>query len=164
MNSFDRRMRAFCIDTSAAAILVMALVGLDFIDPAVRGYLAIAIYFGVFCLPYLAGKGQTFGKRTQKVKVVWATKELVPTEYKVPNRFYLILRQFVICLLILTTFGAYMIIGAIISTGRQDGRTIHDFIFKTRVVPITRHVTDGVELKNGQAASNSLKGYGPYDD
>ena len=57
-----------------------------------------------------------------------------------------------------------MIIGAIISTGRQDGRTIHDFIFKTRVVPITRYVTDGVELKNGQAASNSLKGYGPYDD
>lgn len=164
MNSFDRRMRAFCIDTSAAAIIVLTLVGLDFIDPAVRGYLAIGLYFGVFCFPYIFGTGQTLGKRTQKIKVIWATKELVPTEFKVPNRFYLMFRQFIICLLIMITFGAYMIIGAIISTGRQDGRTIHDFIFKTRVVPITKYTTDGIELKNGQAAQESLRGYGPYDD
>lgn len=164
MNSFDRRMRAFCIDTSAAAILVFVLIGFEGIPAEIRGYIAIGIYFGVFCLPYLLGTGQTLGKRTQKIKVIWATKDLVPKEYVVPNRFYLMFREFTKCLLILITFGAYMIIGAIISTGRQDGRTIHDFIFRTRVVPITKYVTDGIEIKNGQAAQESLKGYGPYDD
>lgn len=163
MNLFDRRLRAFSIDTAFAAVMVMILVGLTFIPPEVRGYLAIAVYFIVFCVPYLFGNGQTFGKRIQKIKVVWNTSELDYTKCEVPNRFYLILRDFTKCLMILITFGLYVIIGAIVATGRKDGRSIHDLLFRTKVIAITKYVSDGVELNRTESASNSLKGYGPRD-
>lgn len=164
MNSFDRRLRAFSIDTSMIGVALLILMGIT-IDAELKRYIAIAIYFGVFCLPYLLGKGQTFGKRIQKIKVVWYEKgEIVPKEMIVPNRFYLLLREFTKCLLMVGTFGLYIIVGAIIATGRKDGRTIHDFIFKTQVVAMTRFTTDGIELKRGDAAASALKGYGPKDE
>lgn len=161
MNTFDRRLRAFSIDTSFAAVLVLILIGFPSIDASIRQTLALVIYFGIFCLPNLLGKGQSFGKRIQKIAVVKNTKELVITKKEIPNRFYLLLRDFTKCLFILITFGFYIIIAAIVSTNRQDGRTIHDLIFKTRVVPLTKYVSDGIELNRGEAASKSLEGYGP---
>ena len=150
MNTFDRRLRSFSIDTSFAGVLLLLLVPLQQLSSDLRILIAFIIYYGIFCLPYLFGKGQTFGKRTQKLVVIWNTKELVPKEIKIPNRFYLMLREAVKCTLILITFGFYIIVGGIISTNRQDGRTIHDFIFRTRVVALTKYVNDGVELNRSE--------------
>lgn len=161
MNTFDRRLRAFSIDTSLAGVLVFMLIPLQQIPANIRMYLAMLIYFGVFCFPDLLGKGQSFGKRIQKICVIWNTDELVPTKLVVPNRFYLFFRDFIKCLLILCTFGFYIIIGGIVSSNRQDGRSIHDLIFKTRVVPLTRYVSDGVEINRNSDINKTLEGYGP---
>ena len=161
MNIFDRRLRAFSIDTSLAGVLVFALIPLQQIPSQTRLYLAVLIYFGVFCFPDLLGKGQSFGKRIQKICVIYNTNELVPTKLVIPNRFYLFLRDFVKCLLIIITFGFYVIIGGIVASNRQDGRSIHDLIFKTRVVALTKYVSDGVELNRGETANKVLEGYGP---
>ena len=148
MNIFDRRLRAFSIDTSLAGVLVFALIPLQQIPSQTRLYLAMLIYFGVFCFPDLLGKGQSFGKRIQKICVIYNTNELVPT-------------KLVKCLLIIITFGFYVIIGGIVASNRQDGRSIHDLIFKTRVVALTKYVSDGVELNRGETANKVLEGYGP---
>ena len=114
-------------------------------------------------VPYLFGTGQSFGKRIQKIKIIKNTKELVPTTLEVPNRFYLVLREFVKCIFIILSFGLYIFIAGIVSTNREDGRTIHDLIFKTRVVVLTRYVTDRTEMRRTSSAENSLKGYSHND-
>ena len=163
MNTFDRILISFSIDTSFAGVLLLLLVPLQKLSSDLRILIAFIIYYGIFLFTYLFGKGQTFGKRTQKLVVIWNTKELVPKEIKIPNRFYLMLREAVKCTLILITFGFYIIVGGIISTNRQDGRTIHDFIFRTRVVALTKYVNDGVELNRSESVSKSLEGYGTND-
>ena len=64
------------------------------IEADIKTYLWFAIYFGVALVPYLFGTGQSFGKES-KIKIIKNTKELVPTTLEVPNRFYLVLREFV---------------------------------------------------------------------
>ncbi|MDD3171508.1 MAG: RDD family protein [Bacilli bacterium] len=162
MNTFDRRLRAFSIDTSFAFFLVLCLIPIP-LDADIKKYLVGVIYFGVSLVPYLFGSGQTFGKRIQKIKVIKNTSELVPTKYVVPNRFYLILREFTKCCFIIMTFGLYILVAGIVSTNREDGRTIHDFIFKTRVIVLTRYSTDRTEMNRTSSAEKSLKGYS-YDD
>ncbi len=162
MNTFDRLLRAFSIDTSFTFFLVLCVVPLN-INADMKKYLVLAIYFVVALVPYLFGTGQTFGKRIQKIKVIKNTNELVPTVLEVPNRFYLVLREFVKCFFIIASFGLYILIAGIVSTNRQDGRTIHDLIFKTRVVVLTRYVSDRTEMRKTSSAENSLKGYSHHD-
>lgn len=162
MNTFDRRIRAFSIDTSITFVCVLFLIPLQ-INADIKKYLVFGIYILVAIVPYLFGTGQTFGKRVQKLKVVKNTKELVITDPIVPNRFYLVLRELTKCAFIIMTFGFYIIISAIIATNHEDGRTIHDYIFKTRVIPLTRYVTDRTEMNRTGAAKESLKGYS-YND
>ena len=162
MSTFDRRLRAFSIDTSLTAVLVLFTIFFD-IEADIKTYIWFAIYFGVALVPYLFGTGQSFGKRIQKIKIIKNTKELVPTTLEVPNRFYLVLREFVKCIFIILSFGLYIFIAGIVSTNREDGRTIHDLIFKTRVVVLTRYVTDRTEMRRTSSAENSLKGYSHND-
>jgi uncharacterized RDD family membrane protein YckC len=75
----------------------------------------------------------------------------------------LVLREFVKCIFIILSFGLYIFIAGIVSTNREDGRTIHDLIFKTRVVVLTRYVTDRTEMRRTSSAENSLKGYSHND-
>ena len=162
MNLFDRRLRAFSIDTSLTFFLVLFVIPLN-IEANSKKYIVLAIYFVVALVPYLFGTGQSFGKRVQKLKVIKDTKELVPTTLVVPNRLYLVLRDFVKCIFIILSFGLYILVAGIVSTNREDGRTIHDFIFKTRVVVLTRYVTDRTEMRRTSSAENSLKGYSHND-
>jgi uncharacterized RDD family membrane protein YckC len=68
MSTFDRRLRAFSIDTSLTAVLVLFTIFFD-IEADIKTYLWFAIYFGVALVPYLFGTGQSFGKRIQKTKI-----------------------------------------------------------------------------------------------
>lgn len=145
MNSFERRLKAFSIDSVILFLLMMVLLPLK-LKPSTFAYLLIGIYFTISSLPYLLGTGQSFGKRIQKIKVVKNVPGEVIINYSVPNRFLLLLRDIVKNILILITFGLYMFIGGIISQNRKDGRSLHDLIFNTRVIAITKYTNDLYEF------------------
>jgi uncharacterized RDD family membrane protein YckC len=119
------------------AILVGVLSVVDGISDDVKLTIAAAVaYFGTLVLPLFFSRGQTFGKRIQKMRVVDAkTDEPAPLLLE-------ILRELVKGTLMIVTVGFYLIVCGIMFNSRKDGRVIHDFIFRTRVVCLTRFVSD----------------------
>jgi uncharacterized RDD family membrane protein YckC len=119
------------------AILVGVLSVVDGISDDVKLTIAAAVaYFGTLVLPLFFSRGQTFGKRIQKMRVVDAkTDEPAPLLLE-------ILRELVKGTLMIVTVGFYLIVCGIMFNARKDGRVIHDFIFRTRVVCLTRFVSD----------------------
>lgn len=170
MNTFERRVKSFSIDTSLAFILlVLVAFGIQPPQEATeevkeayilwKKIIAMTCYFGVYLIPNLICKGQTLGRRVQKMKVV-----NVKTG-ETPHIIIILLRELVKAGLILFTGGFYVIIGGIVVNMREDGRTIHDFIFHTKVVPLTRYITDSKESyrSNTETMQKSLKGTSYYD-
>ena len=139
---FDRRLRAYSIDTSLAFLLVILVIFTVYdlkMPEWAKNSIVAAIYLGVYIIPNLISPGQTFGKRVQKLKVI-KNSGYEGREYRVPSRFFLVLRE------LLKTFynppfGFYLLIAGIVSNNRRDGRTVHDFVFGTRVIPLTRSAT-----------------------
>ena len=161
MHVFERRVRSFAIDMSFAILLLFVLVGIlrqfDFANDQIKLTISTAIvYFGVLIVPNFFSKGQTFGKRTQKMKTV-----NVDTE-KTPSLIMLVLRELFKGVLMIISFGLYIIICGIMATSRKDGRVIHDLVFRTKVICLTMYVNDkkeqGYVLGRTTSAKNNLKG------
>jgi len=166
--TFDRRVRAYSIDTSFALVLmvtgIIAVSYIESIGNTGKWLIVLGLYFTVMFVPHFFSKGQTFGKRTQKLKIIKNVKELIVKEYEVPPLYLLLLREFVKGLLSIFSLGFYLVIAGIVSSNREDGRTIHDFIFNTRVYPLTRLSSDKIETRReSQFLNESLKG-SSYND
>ena len=162
MYSFERRLRAFSIDVSFAFILAIIwfFSSYQFSFPnQLKAGIAVGILLLVMVLPHFFRPGQTFGKRNQKMSVVFNNDSNI-----VPGLWLLILREVFKLGAILFTFGVYTLIAGIISTNRRDGRTIHDFIFRTKVICLTRTTSDTYLINATGAAKESLKGSGPFDN
>jgi uncharacterized RDD family membrane protein YckC len=165
MNSFERRVRAFSIDLSLATVLFLLFVIIAGQIDAWTGSTklfacAVGAYFGVLIVPNLFSKGQSFGKRTQKMMVVNIKTNQAPT------LFILILRELFKGILMIMTYGFYMMICGIMFSSRKDGRVVHDLLFKTKVVCLTRFVSEKEgSVLNAQTGSvkENLKG-SSYDD
>lgn len=164
---FERRLRAYSIDLSFSFvimfILIIALSNLDNISEQSRWGIVLLGYYLVMIIPHFFSRGQSFGKRTQKIKLIKNTKELVPKEKIAPSLGMIMLRELVKCFLGVFTFGFYLILAGIISSNREDGRTIHDFIFGTRVVALTRYASDSIEFNKVEPVANKIRG-SRYDD
>jgi len=160
MNSFERRIRAFSIDMSFSTVLflilvfIVNLIGIE--NSTVKLLLSASIaYYGVLLVPNLISRGQTFGKRNQKMRVV-----NIKTN-EVPNLAIVLLREIVKGTLMIASYGVYLLICGIMVNSRKDGRSIHDLIFQTKVIPITRYVSDkdeGYVLGQGASAKKNLEG------
>ena len=165
--NFDRRLRAYSIDSSLAFTLMLigmiVIYNLPSILPLGKMAIALGCYFGVMIIPHFFSPGQTFGKRIQKLKVVKNYQELIPEKVFVPALYLLILREIVKALLTFITFGVYIFIAGLVASGREDGRTIHDLIFKTRVIALTKYTSDRIGFSTTPSAAKSLKGT-TYDD
>ncbi|MGD9886903.1 MAG: RDD family protein [Bacilli bacterium] len=165
--TFDRRLRAYSIDSSLAftlmVVCMIAIYNVNQITPLGKFSIAMGCYFAAMIIPHLFSPGQTFGKRVQKLKIVKNYQELVPKTFIIPKLYLLILREIVKAALTFSTFGLYIFVAGIVSSGREDGRTIHDFIFKTRVIALTKYTSDRIGLSTTTSAANSLKG-STYDD
>ena len=162
---FDRRLRAYSIDTSLAFLLVLIVTFIiyDFkISYSIKYSIVAAIYLGVYIIPNLISPGQTFGKRVQKLKVI-KNRGYEGKEYQVPSRFLLVLRELRKAAFTIFTFGFYLIIAGIVSNNRSDGRSIHDFIFGTRVIALTRYSDERTERFVGEEMKATLKGTSYYD-
>lgn len=128
--SFEKRVRAFAIDTSGTALFAIVSlplgVYLKWLPYLVTGLAFFAFYF----LPYFFRKGQTFGKRIQKIRVADLDGGYAPL-------WRVLLRDLFKLTLSIMTFGIYMVV-CYFFLSDKTGRTIHDYIFKTKVIDLEK--------------------------
>ncbi len=160
MHNFERRIRGFSIDISLAMVIFFLIfmifnafeTGTDTIKLLIA---ATVSYFGALIVPNFFSRGQSFGKRNQKMMVV-STKT-----NKAPKLIVLILREIFKGALLIWTYGVYMVISGIMVNSRKDGRVIHDLVFKTKVICLTTYVSDkeqGYVLGKTETAKKGLEG------
>ncbi len=132
--SFEKRVRAFAIDTSAVSLFVILSLFLgDYYKPLpfiVSGTAFLGFYF----FPYLARKshGQTLGKRIQKIQIV----KLDDTNAEL---WRLVLRDLFKLALSIGSFGIYLIVAFFVMSDKTS-RTIHDYIFQTKVIDLEKPI------------------------
>lgn len=128
---FIKRLRAFSIDISGVFIVILLCMGLPFdadTKRIVAGIGGACVYF----IPYLFSSGQTFGKRMQKLKVVKADGTKI-------NMGIGLLRELFKLILCFGTIGLYSIVTYFIISEDMDKRTLHDIVFKTRIIDCSKY-------------------------
>lgn len=131
---FEKRVRAFAADISGLIIvIILTAYGMGNIDDPLRSILQIGIllstFFFLIIFPNLLKSKQTFGKRIQKIKVV----NLDGTD---ASKIKLILRELFKYFFSIATCGLYLIIAFFALSEKHVSRTIHDYIFKTKVIDL----------------------------
>ena len=128
--SFEKRVRAFSIDTSAVTLFIILSIFMgqiaDFLPWVVSG----GAFIGFYLFPYFISSGQTFGKRIQKIKLTNIDGSDVPI-------WRVLLREIFKLLLSASTFGLYLVIAFFVMNDKTS-RTIHDYIFKTKVIDLEK--------------------------
>ncbi len=132
--SFEKRVRAFAIDTSAVMLLMMIAYPMPNTFPGFLGvFLAYLIglggFIGFYLLPYVFSSGQSFGKRIQKIRIVDVSGSPAPL-------WRVLLREIFKLSMSVFTFGVYMVISFFILS--DQSRTIHDYIFKTKMIDLEK--------------------------
>lgn len=134
--SFEKRVRAFAIDTSAVTLFVILSMPLNNMVPMESGvplipYLVSGLAFvGLYFFPYFLSSGQTFGKRIQKIKVV----DYLGGDAQL---WRILLRDIFKLVLSISTFGLYLVISFFVMSDKTS-RTIHDYIFKTKMIDLEK--------------------------
>jgi uncharacterized RDD family membrane protein YckC len=127
--SFEKRVRAFAIDTSGVSLVAMISVfGVVPFNELLGTVLIILGAVGFYVLPYAFGGGQTLGKRVQKIKIVMKDDSKA-------SIIILVLRDAFKLGLSIATFGLYLIVATFAMSGHVS-RTIHDYIFQTKVIDL----------------------------
>ncbi|MFA7417622.1 MAG: RDD family protein [Acholeplasma sp.] len=131
---FEKRVRAFAADISGLIIVfILTAFGLANVDDLLRTTLQISIltltFFFLIIFPHLIKAKQTFGKRIQKIKVV----NLDGSE---ASKLKLISREIFKYFFSTATFGVYLVIAFFALSEKHVSRTIHDYIFKTKVIDL----------------------------
>lgn len=127
--SFEKRVRAFAIDTSGVTlIMIIASFGITPFSE-VLSYIIIGLGFFMFYIfPYFKGTGQTFGKRIQKISVVMKDGSNAPI-------WLLVIRDITRTALSIVSIGVYLIIASF-TIRSHVSRAIHDHIFQTKVIDL----------------------------
>lgn len=128
--SFEKRVRAFAIDTSGVMLFVIISWALGDVFLELPYIVSGTAFVGFYFVPYIFSKGQTFGKRIQKIRVV----NLDGSDVALWKVF---LRDLFKLVLSIGTFSVYMIVSFFILSDKS-GRTVHDFIFKTKVIDLEK--------------------------
>lgn len=130
--SFEKRVRAFAIDTSGVMIFVILSLFSGTQIRILPYVISMTAGFVFYILPHFFSRGQTFGKRIQKIKTVG----LEGQDLKL---WHIILRDLFRLLASFMTFGIYLIV-AFFVINEKTSRTIHDYIFKTKVIDLEKPV------------------------
>ncbi|MGB0174738.1 MAG: RDD family protein [Acholeplasmataceae bacterium] len=127
--SFEKRVRAFAIDTSGVMLVgIVATFGVTPFNETLGIILFGLGAFMFYIFPYFRGTGQTFGKRIQKIKVVMKDDRPAPI-------WLLLIRDMTKLFASLFTYGLYLVV-ATFSMNSHVSRTIHDYIFQTKVIDL----------------------------
>jgi uncharacterized RDD family membrane protein YckC len=128
--SFEKRVRAFAIDTSGVMLFIILALPFSTQNIYISYGIAIASFIGFYIFPHFLTPGQTFGKRIQKIRIV----DLEGNPVKL---WVVILRDVTRVLFSVLTFGIYLVV-AFFVMNEKTSRTIHDYIFKTKVVDLEK--------------------------
>jgi uncharacterized RDD family membrane protein YckC len=127
--SFEKRVRAFAIDTSGVALVSMiAIFGIAPQNQRLAQIVMLIGAFSFYLLPYFFSEGQTLGKRVQKIKIV-------KSDDTKASLLRIILREITKLFLSAITGGLYLIV-ATFSMNSHVSRTIHDYIFQTKMIDL----------------------------
>ncbi|PKK87011.1 MAG: hypothetical protein CVV63_02525 [Tenericutes bacterium HGW-Tenericutes-8] len=128
--SFEKRVRAFAIDTSAVMLFVIVSMPLGDVFKELPYIVSGSAFIGFYFAPYLFTKGQTFGKKMQKIRVVGLEGEDV-------QKWRVILRDLFKVIMSIITFGIYLVVSFFIMSDKTS-RTVHDYLFKTKVIDLEK--------------------------
>lgn len=128
--SFEKRVRAFAIDTSGVMLFIILALPFSTQNIYISYGISIASFIGFYIFPHFLTPGQTFGKRIQKIRIV----DLEGNPVKL---WVVILRDVTRVLFSVLTFGIYLVV-AFFVMNEKTSRTIHDYIFKTKVVDLEK--------------------------
>lgn len=128
---FERRVRGFAIDTSGAAVVALLAIGVSSFSAVFAYILAILGFFGFYFVPYFFSAGQSLGKRVEKTRIVNLDNSMVPL-------WKILLRETFKVAASILTFGVYLVVAFFALSEKNSSRTIHDYIFKTKVVSLTK--------------------------
>lgn len=128
--SFEKRVRAFAIDTSGVMLFIILALPFSTQNINIAYGIVITAAIGFYLFPHFLTPGQTFGKRIQKIKIV----DLEGNPVKL---WVVLLRDLTRVVLSVATFGVYLII-AFFFMNDKTSRTIHDYIFKTKLIDLEK--------------------------
>ena len=128
--SFEKRVRAFAMDTSPVAIIVLVSAWMGGDNKLIPYLIAGTAFVGFYFFPYFlkSSKGQTFGKRIQKIRIVKLDGS--PVEL-----WRVLLRDIFKLALSIGTFSVYLVVSFFVMN-EKTGRTIHDYVFKTKIIDL----------------------------
>lgn len=123
---FDKRLRALAIDSSGISIVLILALG--FQPPAewVRGILTGAYAFFNF-LPYFLWNGQTFGKFSQRIRVVKKDGSRVEI-------WRALLREILKMGFMIVTAGLYILLNSFFISDNGEKGALHDKLCGTKVI------------------------------
>ena len=132
--SFEKRVRAFAIDTSAVTLFIILSLFLGAYFKPLPYIVSGIAFVGFYFLPYFSRKthGQTLGKKVQRIQIV-RVDDLKSEIWR------LIARDLFKLVMSMATFGVYLIVSFFVMSDKTS-RTIHDYIFKTKVIDLEKPV------------------------
>ena len=124
--SFNDRINAFFFDLGIVALALLINIFMQY-ETIYKVGITIVVWFLINILPQLFFKGQTLGKKFADIKVV-------DIDNKDVSFLKSSLRSVWIFVFGLVTIGIYFVVGLYISEKHVHKRSIHDYIFQTKVI------------------------------
>jgi len=123
---FNERIHAFSIDYGVVFLSVLIVVFM-YINPILKGAIVLVVWYMMNIFPSFIKRGITLGKVNSKIKIVDESDNEVSLKVIHLRSLFILVVGFV-------TVGLYFIVALYLLTKRSDKRSIHDLIFKTKVV------------------------------
>ena len=123
---FNERIHAIGIDYGVVFISIFIVIFL-YIDPVFKVIIMIVVWYLMNIVPSFFKKGITLGKLNSGTIVVDEFNNEVTLKVMHLRELFKLVIGFI-------TLGLYFLLALYLLTKRSDKRSIHDFVFKTRVV------------------------------
>ena len=130
---FNERIHAFSIDYGVVFFSMLIVVFL-YIDPIFKLLIVLVVWYMMNIFPSFIKKGITLGKYNSKTIVVDEFNNEVTIKV-------IHLRELFILVAGLSTIGLYFIVAFFLLMKRNDKRSIHDRIFRTKVIYKDSHIS-----------------------
>lgn len=137
--TFNDRISAFSFDYGLVALVLLIMIFMKIhpeYDPLIKIIVILVFWYIFNIVPAYFKPGITLGKRSTDIIIL-------DENYKEVTILTIHLRQFFILLVSIFTIGLYLVVSFILLDRRIDKRSIHDLIFKTRVVRRTPFIGKG---------------------
>lgn len=124
--SFNDRNSAFFLDLGAVSLALLINIFMQY-ETLYKVLVTIIVWFIINIVPAFFYKGQTLGKNLSHIKVV-------DDQFHDVSMTRYIIRSLFIFIVGFITVGIYFVVGLYIAEKRIDKKSIHDLLFKTKVV------------------------------